>query len=144
MQKNLFEYLPAATKLWPRLYFCTCLSFCSRGGVRLSACWDTTPPRSRPPLEQTPPRADTPQEQTPVRNRPWEQTPPREQTPPPWEADSGIQSMSGRYVSYWNVFLFALKCGRDEKNFRHEYLVVSQCGRYIEFCKNSFHSDVLY
>ena len=43
-----------------------------------------------PPL---PPGADTPPKQTP-----WEQTPP--------EADSGIRSMSGRYASYWNAFLF--------------------------------------
>ena len=35
-------------------------------GVCLSACWDTTPLRSRHPPEQTP----------------WEQTPPPEQTPP--------------------------------------------------------------
>ena len=82
-----------------------------RGGVCLSACWDTTPlweqtpleqihtPWSRHPPEQTPPwsrhppGADTPPEQTPLgadtpRSRhPSEQTPPRsrlpwEQTPP--------------------------------------------------------------
>ena len=52
-------------------------------------------PRSRHPPEQTPP----------------EQTPPRKQTSPegvdtPWKADSGIRSMSGRYASYWNAFLF--------------------------------------
>ena len=44
------------------------------------------PPRSRHPPEQTPPAADT----------------------PPPEADSGIRSMSGRYVSYWNAFLSCL------------------------------------
>ena len=57
---------------------------------------EQTPPspttRSRPPPEQTPPPpgADTPhlQEQTPSR-----------------EADSSIQSTSGRYASYWNAFL---------------------------------------
>ena len=36
--------------------------------------------------------------------------PPRKENPsrrrPPWEADSGIWSMSGRYASYWNAFLF--------------------------------------
>ena len=59
------------------------------GGVCLSACWDTTPPRadtppgSRHPPQQTPPTgADTPQEQTPSpRSRhPTEQTPPGKQT----------------------------------------------------------------
>ena len=74
-----------------------------RGGVCLSACWDTTPPRSRhplgadtppasrhtppgsrhTPLEQTPPWEQTPQEQTPT-----EQTPPFGQTPPPPRADT--------------------------------------------------------
>ena len=31
---------------------------------------------------------------------------PREQNPR--EADSGIRSMSGRYASYWNAFLFTV------------------------------------
>ena len=83
------------------------------------------------PWEQTPPGTDTPWEQTLGAD-----TPLGADTTPPRQADSGIQSMSGRYVSYWNAFLLALKCGRDEKNFRHEYLVISQCGRYIEFHKN--------
>ena len=78
-----------------------CQEFCSRGGVYLSACWDTHPPGG-----------DTPQEQTPH----WEQTPPRNRPPgsrhPPgadslpnracWE----IRSMRGRYASYWNAILF--------------------------------------
>ena len=69
------RFLPSATKL-RRLCFYTCLSFCPRGGVCLSACWDTTPlgadpPHRHPPGANTPLGADTP----------WEQTPP-EQTPP--------------------------------------------------------------
>ena len=63
------------------------------GGVCLSACWDTTPPKAGPlvadtPQEQTPPKSRHPQEQTPPRSRhplgadtPQEQTPPRKQTP---------------------------------------------------------------
>ena len=88
-----------------------------RGGVCLSACWDTTHPRSRHPLgAQTPwsthpPGAHTPPEQTP---HPGADTP-LEQTPPQ-EADSGIRSMSSRYASYWNAFLlpdfFGLFCLR--------------------------------
>ena len=87
------------------------------------------PQEQTPPPKQTNPRADTPGAETPLgadippRNRhplgadtPKEQTPP-EQTPPeadiprcrpPWEADSGIRSMSGRYASYWNAFLFTM------------------------------------
>ena len=44
-----------------------CEEFCPRGGVCLSACWDTTPP----------PRPGTPQNQAPL-----DQEPPQEQTPP--------------------------------------------------------------
>ena len=47
-------------------------------------------------------------------------------TPPPPEADSGIWSMSGRYASYWNAFLFHLfwllgdflRGGRKKKRFK--------------------------
>ena len=70
------------------------------------------PPGADPP-EQTPLGADTPQGQTPPRSRPPpEQTPPGSRHPleqtPPQEADSDIQSMSGRYASYWNAFLFCI------------------------------------
>ena len=68
------------------------------------------PPGADTPREQTPPGADTPPppgaDNPPSRNRhPPKQTPPREQTPP-WEGDASTRSMSGRYVSYWNAFLF--------------------------------------
>ena len=93
---------------------------------KLSACWDTTPqsrygsrhpPRSRPPWEQTPPGADTPQSRRPPSSR----HPPGGDTPP--RADSGIRSMSGRYASYWNAFLFAILCRKlheNEKNWNPE------------------------
>ena len=103
-------------------------------GVCLSACWDTTPPPGADPPMSRPPGADTPREDTPrsrhppeqtppvadipLSRQPPEQTPPRPDTPlgadtspgadtpPPPEAQSGIRSMSGRYASYWNAFLF--------------------------------------
>ena len=121
-------YLPAATKLWPREYFYTCLSFCSQGGgVCLSACWDTTtttpgtrPPRSRhPPGTRHPPKPDPP-EQTP--HTPGSRHPPRADTTPPWEADSSIRSTSGRYASYWNAFLFVIKLSFIKYNFNLGYL----------------------
>ena len=77
-----------ARKLLQRLYFYTCLSFCSQGGVCLSACWDThtpplpreqiPPPRSRYPPEQTPPGADPPGADNP----PGVDTPPKQTSPP--------------------------------------------------------------
>ena len=93
-------FLPATTKLWPRLCFYSCLWFCPWGGVCLSACWDTTPwsrhqPGADTPLEQTPhpPGADTPWSRhppgvdtppPPPRSRPpWEQTPPQSRHTPP-------------------------------------------------------------
>ena len=46
-----------------------------------------------PPRDQAPPTDQT-------------HTPPPDQAPPPREADARIRSMSGRYASYWNTFLF--------------------------------------
>ena len=52
-------------------------------------------PRRTPPTRQTPPP-------------PWDQAdPPRTRQIPPGE-DCSIRSMSGRYASYWNAFLFIL------------------------------------
>ena len=80
--------LPAATKLWPRFHFYTCLSFCSQWGsasvhAGIPPSWEQTPPDQTPPpqdqtpRDQTPPGADTPQDQTPP-----DQTPsPGKQTP---------------------------------------------------------------
>ena len=50
MQARVIYYRPQ-TKFGARLYFYTCLSFCS-GGVCLSACWDNTTP---PPRDQAQP-----------------------------------------------------------------------------------------
>ena len=67
-----------------------------------------TPLRSRPPQKQTPlpPESREPPlgsiHTHPPRSRPpWETDTPRKQTPSP-----GTRSMSGRYASYWNAFLF--------------------------------------
>ena len=99
-----------------------CHSVNTGGGVFASVHAGIPSPRSRhpppgadPPGTDTPPRsrhtpgADTPQEQTPPGSRPHlgANTPPGSRHPlPPPEADSGIRSMSGRYASYWNAFLF--------------------------------------
>ena len=116
--------LPPAMKLGQGNVFTGVCDSVNRGDVCLSACWDTTPPRSRQThWEQTPPE-QTPQEQTsppppgsrhsPRSRHSQEQTPPRKRQPlrsrppgsrPPAEADS-IRSTSGLYASYWNAFLF--------------------------------------
>ena len=82
------ELLPPATKLGQGYVFTGVCDSVRRGGVCLSACWDTHPPGADILLEQTPPGAYTPlgadpPEQTPPPevDTPWEQTPP-EQTPP--------------------------------------------------------------
>ena len=120
--------LPASTKLGQgNIFTSVCQEFCPRGvgwgggwgwgeGVCLSACWDTpprsrhppgaeTPPGSRPPGSRHPPGADTPRSRHPPRA----DTPPRADPPgadTPSEANCSIRSMSGRYASYWNAFLF--------------------------------------
>ena len=72
-------FLPAATKLWPRYYIYTCLSFCSQGGSpvgRPPTCQGEPPGTGHPPgpARHPPDQADTPQtRQTPPRTR---QTPP--------------------------------------------------------------------
>ena len=118
--------LPAATKLRPRLCFYTCVWFCSRGGVsgqgETPLAGRTPPPGSRhppgagrTPWEQTPPeqtpplpgsRHNPPPEQTPPpgSRHPPSRHPPGADTPPP--ADCSIRSMSDRYATYWNAFLF--------------------------------------
>ena len=108
--------LPAATKLWPRLCFYTCLWFCQQGGFLRAP--PPPPGPSRPPLDQ----ADTPQtRQTPpgqgrppldqadppppgTRQTQLPPTPPGPGRTPPREEDCSIRSMSGRYASYWNAF----------------------------------------
>ena len=105
-----------------------------REGVCLSACWDAIPPprtRQKPPpgTRETPlgpgrhppgPGRHTPRgtgrhtPPGPGRHPPGPGRSPRDQAdtpqdqgdPPPREADSSIQSTSGRYASYWNAFLF--------------------------------------
>ena len=86
------------------------LSFCSRGGRGVHS----PPPLGRPNWADTPPGADGPPWQTPPR-RPEhtspEQTslradiPPDRTSPPRW-------TLSGRYASYWNAFLFFTSYGR--------------------------------
>ena len=60
--------------------------------------------RENPPPQSRPPRADTP----PGSRPPWDQTPPEQTHPSPLEADCSIRSMSDRYASYWNAFLFGM------------------------------------
>ena len=57
----------------------------------------TSPGHGEPPRAGRPPAG---------RNPPGQGGTPQEQTPPHREADCSIRSMSGRYASYWNAFLF--------------------------------------
>ena len=59
---------------------------------------DTSPWQGEPPLDQADPQQGEP---------PWQgKAPPGMENPPPREADDSIRSMSGRYASYWNAYLF--------------------------------------
>ena len=112
--KNEYIYHPQ-TRLWKGNVFTpVCQSFCSQGGVCLSACWDThthththTPPGRHPPGRH------------PLGRQPWADIPlgrhPPAQcmlgythTPPSlpsacWDRHGYC---CGRYASYWNAFLF--------------------------------------
>ena len=110
--------LPAATKLGQGNVFTGVCDSVHSGGFSVSVH-----PGIPPPPRADTPRADTPLEQTPPGTRPPGTRPPGADTPlgtdtppgsrhspgqtPPGEADSGIQSTSGRYTSYWNAFLFS-------------------------------------
>ena len=100
---NSFFYRPQRS--WAKVIFLQASVILSTGGVSASVHPGIPPPREQTPLVTDPPPgadthpADTPQEQTP---------PPPSRHTPPREADSGIRSMSGRYASYWNAFLFLL------------------------------------
>ena len=73
---------------------------------------DTPLGRETPPPSRHPPGPNPPQDHPPGQGDPPEQTPPHVTRPPlpgpdrPPEADSSIQSTSGRYASYWNAFSF--------------------------------------
>ena len=92
---------------WAKVMFLQASVILSTGGVCLSACWDARPP---PPEQTHPPGADTPLNQAPLtRHTPRTRHPPPWASPPPsQEADASMWSMSGRYASYWNAFLFAI------------------------------------
>ena len=68
--------------------------------------WSRHAPGSRPPLEQTLPSRHPPMQTPPEQTPPLGADIPQNRNSPPPEADSGIRSMSGRYASYWNAFLF--------------------------------------
>ena len=91
--------LPSATKLQKGdIFTSVCQEFRRQGGVCLNTCWDTHPLGRNPP-GQTPPQADPPAD-TPLQA----DTPLPADTPHPQAGDGYC---SGRYASYWNVFLFA-------------------------------------
>ena len=71
--------------------------------ICLSACWDTAPQEGGTPQPRRPPC----QGDTPFLPRP---TPKGEIEEDQIQVPPGIRSMSGRYASYWNAFLFQLKC----------------------------------
>ena len=64
------------------------------------------PPRRRPPKKKPPPGPHARGKLTGMRSRPTPKGEIEGDQIPPQEADSMILSMSGRYASYWNAFLF--------------------------------------
>ena len=114
------SYLLPATKLGQgNVLTGICDSVNRGGGFCLSACWDTTPPRSR-----RPPEADTPWEQMPPKRRPPLEADPPEQTCPTLEQTPPAQSMLGDTVNARAVrILLECKlvqfCFLTDKTFLH-------------------------
>ena len=81
-------FLPAATKLWPRLCFYSCLDSVHRGGFQ----------QGDPPRKGEPPGRE---------NLPWQGCP-LARRHPCWGDPPSIRSISGQYASYWNAFLFLI------------------------------------
>ena len=73
-----------------------------------------TPLPRRPPSRRHPPARETPlPRRPPTKETPCQGDPPGRRHPPARETPTeggppGIRSMSGRYASYWNAFLFIL------------------------------------
>ena len=133
---NIYLLLLAATKLGQGNVFTGVCDSVNRGGVP-----GQVPPRTRyppspqtrypltryspPPGPGTPPRPGTPPPGT--RYSPPDQVPPDQVLPPdqvhppdqvlpplgPGTPPPQIQSMSGRYASYWNAFLFQYILGKS-------------------------------
>ena len=102
---QLYYLLPASTKLGQGNVFTGGCDSVHRG-VCLSACWDTSP-----------------QEQTSQEQTPWNRHPLRAD---PSEADSGIQSMSGRYASYWNAFLYRVSFENKSQTYSNTSTLTRQ------------------
>ena len=102
-------YLPAATKLG-QVMFLQASAILSTGREGLPQCMmgyhHHPPPRSSHPIP--PGSRHPPGRRHPPGSRPPQRRPPSGSRPPP-EADSGIQSTSGRYASYWNTFLLVAR-----------------------------------
>ena len=108
---TMHQYLPAATKLWPRLCFYLCLWFCSQG-EGLPQCMLGYPPGSRPPGKQTSPGSRPSRKQTPPpesRHPTWEadtlpgSRPPRESDPPGNQTPPGKQTPLGKQTPWHTV-----------------------------------------
>ena len=149
------SFLPAATKVWSRLCFYTCLWFCSRGGLRAGRTPRTgrTPPgRENPPPRQggppsreeppSPDQADTPLDQADT--PPDQAEPPTDQAdtppgpgrappgpgrPPPGKQTPEYGLRAARYASYWNAFLFVAN------------VIFFSGGDYMFYCETVFGSQ---
>ena len=110
LRRSQLRLLPPATKLWQgNIFSSVCQEFCSGGGVTWAGTlrqlhtppWAGTllQPAGTPPGQVHPPGQVYP----PADTHPQHVHPPQAGNPlggyPPW-------SMSGRYTSYWNAFLF--------------------------------------
>ena len=127
MKRDLFEYLPAATKLGQGNVFTGVCDSVHWGGLPQCMLGYHIRPPSRPPQSRHTPPSRPPQSRHPQSRHP----PPGVDTPR--EADAIIRLMSGRYVSSWNAFLFMLR-KRNKKKF------INRCNR-VSYHNKSVNDD---
>ena len=135
----MYTFLPAATKLGQGNVFTSVYDSVHRGGVCLSACWDTTSPRpgSRHPPEQTPPpRSRPPPEQTPR-----EQTPPPKSRHPPPGADTHHPSGSRHLPPGKRTPAYSQRAAGTHSTGMHS---CSNCVMTQEFCALTFPPESSY
>ena len=106
MNSTILTYIYRPQRSWAKVMFLQASVILSTGGVS----GRENPPGREPPGRETPPAGRPPQagRTPPGRENPLAGRPPWKGDPP-WHGDPpGIWSMSGRYASYWNAFLFTI------------------------------------
>ena len=115
-----YSLLPAATKLWPRLCFYTCVWFCSQGG---SPGRENPPGGRHPPGPGRPPGSRPPPPDQAGRPHPGQGEPPPGRENPP-------QTFALRLLGSWCLW-FTLNYGQRVWSRESHHHLTIQCNRVL-------------